>query len=104
MEDIRESKEYKKLERALKKNLKERGRVSLGDKELLQEYMDCWANRRRLQDDIDRRGVLVPDSRGGETENRSMSLRIQASRQMLALWDKLGFKAEDMAVDEDDEL
>lgn len=102
MDDIRESKEYKKLERALKKNLKDRGRVSLGDKELLQEYMDCWANRRRLQEDIDRRGVLVPDSRGGETENRSMSLRIQASRQMLSLWDKLGFKAEDLAGENDE--
>lgn len=83
--------------------MKDRGRNGLGDKELLQEYMDCWANRRRLQDDIDERGVLVPDSRGGMTENRSVSLRIQASRQMLALWDKLGFKAEDL-VAEDDEL
>lgn len=54
------------------------------------EYMDFWSLRHRLQDDVAERGLYVEDDRGRLMENRSVSLCIQASRQMSALASALG--------------
>ena len=73
----------------------------------VQEYMDFWVRRQELRDDIARRGLTVTDDRGRLTENRSVSLEIQVSRQMLAIFSTLGFKEDALAVgrgDDDDEL
>lgn len=104
MENIRESSEYRKLARALNKSLKDRGLTAPMYKDKAQEYMDFWARRQELKADIAARGLTVVDDRGRQSENRSVSLEIQVSRQMLTLWNALGFKAEDLAAGADDEL
>jgi len=104
VENIRESKEYKKLERALKKSLKDRGLTALTYRDKAEEYLDFWVRRQELKADIASRGLTVVDDRGRQSENRSVSLEIQVSRQMLALWNALGFKAEDLSREDDDEL
>ena len=72
------------------------------------EYMDFWVRRQELRDDIVRRGLTVTDDRGRLMENRSVSLEIQVSRQMLAIFTTLGFKEDALAAaargDDDDEL
>ena len=73
----------------------------------VQEYMDFWVRRQELRDDIARRGLTVTDDRGRLMENRSVSLEIQVSRQMLAIFSTLGFKEDALASgqrDDDDEL
>jgi len=70
------------------------------------EYMDFWARRRELRDDVAARGLTVTDERGRISENRSVSLEIQVSRQMLALFTALGFKPDEFGggFGDDDEL
>lgn len=70
------------------------------------EYMDFWVRRCELRDDVNERGLTVTDERGRVSENRSVSLEIQVSRQMLALFTALGFKPEDFSggYGVDDEL
>lgn len=104
MESIRESKGYKKLYRALKKSLKDRGLTAPMYQDKADEYMDFWTRRQELKRDIAERGLTVVDDRGRQSENRSVSLEIQVSRQMLTLWNALGFKAEDLAGGDDDDL
>ena len=61
--------------------------------------------RQELKEDIARRGLTVVDDRGRQTENRSVSLSVQVSRQMMALFTALGFKPGDiMDAGGDDEL
>ena len=63
------------------------------------------ALRQELKADIAQRGLTVTDDRGRQTENRSVSLSVQVSRQMMALFTALGFKASDfMDAGGDDEL
>ena len=67
--------------------------------------MDFWVLRQELKEDIARRGLTVVDDRGRQTENRSVSLSVQVSRQMMALFTALGFKPGDiMDAGGDDEL
>lgn len=54
------------------------------------EYLDFWVLRNQLQDDITARGLYVADDRNRIAENRSVSLSIQASRQMSAISAALG--------------
>ena len=73
------------------------------------EYMDLWQRRKELEADIEARGVCVMDEkRGMLVENRSVSLEVQLSRQMLAIYSALGFKDDGSnakrADNEDDEL
>lgn len=56
--------------------------------------MDFWVRRQELQSDVLQRGLTVTDDRGRAGENRSVSLEIQVSRQMLAIFTALGFKDE----------
>lgn len=74
----------------------------------VQEYMDLWERRQALVADIEERGITIEDEKRGTIENRSVSLEVQVSRQMLAIFAAMGFK--DQACDavaqkgEDDEL
>lgn len=70
----------------------------------VEEYMDFWVLRHQLQDDIAARGLYVADDRGRLTENRSVSLSIQASRQMSAISAALGLVIGAERRMEDDEL
>lgn len=102
--DYRKTKAFKTLRQALLDDLASRGLDGKGYTDKVDEYMDFWARRRELRDDVAARGLTVEDDRGRVSENRSVSLEIQVSRQMLSLFTALGFKAEDGRFDEDDEL
>lgn len=110
METIERNEEYRRLKKSLEDNLSARGLVEEVFSDKVQEYMDLWRRRQQLEEDIEARGVSVMDERRGMmVENRSVSLAVQVSRQMLAIYDALGFKeqAKGAAISpggEDDEL
>ena len=99
--------EYWDLRQSMLENLAARSLDEDVYRDKVQEYMDFWVRRQELRDDIDRRGLTVTDDRGRLMENRSVSLEIQVSRQMLAIFSTLGFKEDALASgqrDDDDEL
>ena len=100
---------YRKLKKALTDNLAARGLIETMYADKVDEYMDLWQRRKELEADIEARGVCVMDeTRGMLVENRSVSLEVQVSRQMLAIYSALGFKDDGLnakrADNEDDEL
>lgn len=99
---------YKDLRQSMLQNLIERDLDGDVYRDKVREYMDFWVRRQELRDDIARRGLTVTDDRGRLMENRSVSLEIQVSRQMLAIFTTLGFKEDALAAaargDDDDEL
>ena len=100
-------KDYRELRQSMLQNLVERDLDGDVYRDKVQEYMDFWVRRQELRDDIARRGLTVMDDRGRLMENRSVSLEIQVSRQMLAIFSTLGFKEDALASgqrDDDDEL
>lgn len=100
--------EYAELRQAMLENLSARGLDAEMYRDKVQEYMDFWVRRQELRDDIAKRGLTVMDDRGRLSENRSVSLEIQVSRQMLAIFSTLGFKEDALASggrsEDDDEL
>lgn len=94
MADIRRSKAYRELKQSLVESLETRGLCEDIYLDKVDEYMEFWARKRELAADIKERGLTVCDDRGREMENRSVSLEIQVSRQMLAIFTALGFKDE----------
>lgn len=99
--------EYRELKRSMMDALAVRGVDEEVYRDKVQEYMDFWVRRQALRDDIARRGLTITDERGRMTENRSVSLEIQVSRQMLAIFTTLGFREGALAAgqsDDDDEL
>lgn len=99
--------EYAELRQAMLENLAARGLDAEMYRDKVQEYMDFWVRRQELRDDIAKRGLTVTDDRGRLMENRSVSLEIQVSRQMLTIFATLGFKKDVLASgqrDDDDEL
>ena len=101
MEDSRKKKDYRKTNtfKLLKKSmidiLAQRGLEELAYTDKVEEYMDFWVRRCELRDDVADRGLTIEDDRGRLSENRSVSLEIQTSRQMLAIFTALGFKPDD---------
>lgn len=98
---------YKGLRQSMLQNLIDRDLDGDVYRDKVQEYMDFWVRRQELRDDIARRGLTVTDDRGRLMENRSVSLEIQVSRQMLAIFATLGFKEDALTSgqrDDDDEL
>ena len=84
---------YAKLKKSLEDNLSARGLVEDVFVDKLNEYMALWEKFQELNGDIEARGVSVMDERRGMlVENRSVSLEVQISRQMLAIYTALGFK------------
>lgn len=93
--DFRRSKGFRTLKKAMLDNLAERGLDQLVYADKVEEYMDFWVLRQELKADIAQRGLTVTDDRGRQTENRSVGMAVQVSRQMMALFKALGFKASD---------
>lgn len=84
------------LEKSLLENLESRGMVEDVYRDKVQEYMGLWDRLQDLRLDIKKRGVTVMDEkRGMMVENRSVSLEVQVSRQLLAIYAALGFKVKD---------
>ncbi len=102
----KKSNAYRELQAALLKSLKARGLDDKAYTDKVDEYMDFWERRRALRDDVAQRGLTVVDERGRMMENRSVSLEVQVSRQMLAIFTALGFRPEDLrqAPENQDEL
>lgn len=98
--------EYRKLKRSLTASLEARGLTQAHYRDKVQEYLAFWVRRRQLQADIEENGLREEDERGRIHENRSVSLEIQVSRQMLAIFQALGFKQEDLkgSTGDDDDL
>lgn len=98
----------KELRKSMIENLEARGLVEPIYIDMVDEYMELWDRRRLLAEDVRGRGVSVYDSRGHQTENRSIGLGIQVSKQMLSIYTALGFKEQAAAAlaggGEDDEL
>ena len=98
----------KELRKSMIENLEARGLVEPIYIDMVNEYLQLWERRRLLAEDVRKRGVIVPDKRGGETENRSISQGTQVSKQMLAIYAALGFKEQAASAvagaGEDDEL
>lgn len=98
----------KELKKTMLENLEARGLVERIYTDKVEEYIDLWRRRQELKRDIEKRGVTVYDEkRDIMTENRSVSLEVQVSRQMLAIYAALGFKAsseKDAGAERDDEL
>ena len=98
----------KELKKSLMDNLDARGLVETVYRDKVNEYIDLWQRRQELKADIEDRGITVLDDKGRECENRSVSLEIQTSRQMLAIYTALGFKEiaskASYTAGEDDEL
>lgn len=93
--DWGKSKAYKQLAKSLLESLDRRGLTERVYIDKLEEYMDFWVRRQELKEDIAIRGLTVMDDRGRISENRSISLEIQVSRQMLTIFTALGFKADE---------
>lgn len=90
--DVRKSKAFRELRKSLLEDLNRRGLTEGAYIDKVAEYMDFWVRRQELRADVAERGLIVTDERGRVTENRSVSLEIQVSRQMLALFTAMGFK------------
>lgn len=105
----RQTKAFRGLRQSMLDDLAARGLVDQAYTDKVEEYMDFWVQRQKLEADIAARGVTVLDAkRGMPVENRSVSLSVQVSRQMLAIFTALGLKDDACAAppqgDDDDEL
>lgn len=115
MEKIRESKEFKTLERALVKRLKAKlapdGRAGAKPdavcKDLVRRYMDAWALAEDARRDIGVYGHYCTDDRGRRYNNPSVKTLSDAEALMERLQRSMDIKTEDLAAAmeiEDDEL
>lgn len=105
--DVRRSKAFRDLKASLLNDLERRGLTGSAYTDKVDEYMDFWVRRQELRADVAKRGLRVIDERGRVSENRSVSLEIQVSRQMLALFTAMGFKPDALNggdSDDDDDL
>ncbi len=105
----RQTKAFRGLRQSMLDDLAARGLVDQAYTDKVEEYMDFWVQRQKLEADIAARGVTVLDAkRGMPVENRSVSLSVQVSRQMLAIFTALGLKDDACAASpqggDDDEL
>lgn len=113
MEKIKSSKEYKKLERALVRRLKEKldpnRKVALDAvcMDLVRRYMDAWVLAENSRQDIAIYGHYCTDDRGRRYNNPSMKTLSDAETLMERLQRSMDIKTEDLAAvreDEDNEL
>ena len=90
------TKAYQALRKDLLEDLESRGLVSEVYTDSVERYMDLWVLHQEAKQDIRTEGMRVMDGRGNMVENRMISLALQTSKEMRALYADLGFK--DLAV------
>lgn len=83
---------YQTLRRDLLDDLESRGLVSEIYTDSVERYMDLWVLHQQAKQDIRTQGLRVQDGRGAMVENRMISLALQTSKEMRALYADLGFK------------
>lgn len=87
------TKRYREMRRGLLDNLESRGLIEPVYKNLVEEYMTLWVQQQQLRADVEENGVTLWDEkRKMNVENRSVSLGVTVSRQMLQIYTALGFK------------
>lgn len=104
---LERTKAYRKLKESITQNLKDRGLTDAVYLDKRDEYMNFWVHLKELEADIAERGVAVEDEkRGMRVENRSVSLSVQVSKQMLAILKSLGLSdlEKNIRPEEEDEL
>lgn len=103
--DYRKTKKYKTLRDFMLKSLELRKLDGKVYSDKVEEYMDLWCVFQMAKADVDANGVFLVDDRGRRTRNDSASLVNQVSRQMLSIFNALGFKPdEDGSAYDDDDL
>lgn len=115
MENIRDSKDYKQVKRALMNRL--RGKLDPDGSrkvkpdavvnDLVRRYMDAWALAEDAREDIKTYGHYCTDDRGRRYNNPSVKTLGDAEALMDRLQRIMDIKTEDLAAameDEDDEL
>lgn len=90
--DWKRTKGYKTLRKDLLDDLEARGLISEVYTESVERYMTLWVLYQEAQADMKERGLVVTDGRGAKVENRMISLSIQTSKEMRAIYADLGFK------------
>lgn len=93
--DYKKTKKFKEVKNSMLSVLSQRGLEEPVYVDKVNEYMDFWARRCELRDDVNTRGLTVIDERGRLSENRSVSLENQTAKLMLSIFTALGFKPED---------
>lgn len=107
MEEIRDSREYKQLERALMRRLKAKAKPDALVKDLVRRYMDAWSMAEDARKDIATYGHYCTDERGRRYNNPSVKTFSDAEGLMERLQRLMDVKTDDLAAaleDEDDEL
>lgn len=82
---------FERVKADMLEDLALRGLTGAKYQDKVNEYMQLWSYARALDEDIEKRGIYIYGAAGLE-ENKSLSLRIKTSQQMLAIWGALGFK------------
>lgn len=86
------TKDYKRLHKDLTEDLAARGLIASVFTDSVERYMQLWVIFQEAQADIKERGLTVLDGRGAIVENRMISLALQTSKEMRAIYTDLGFK------------
>jgi len=101
-----ESELYAVIKKDLLDQLERNGTVGEYYIDLISDYMDMWATKCLLVDDIQRRGVNIKyDNGGGQKgikKNDSVEQRIKVNVQMLKLLSELGIKPVQSGGEDDD--
>ena len=90
--DWKKTKGYRQLHRDLTDALAAKGLVETVYTDSVERYMDLWVIFQEAKQDIRERGIVVTDGRGAKVENRMISLSLQTSKEMRAIYADLGFK------------
>lgn len=112
MKDWSKTKQYKQLREDMINDLEMRGLVARQYMDKVDEYMRLWCWMMMYDDDVKSRGVTVEyqngESQRGQTSNKSVTLALRVSSQMLSIWTALGFKDQAVSASasggDDDEL
>lgn len=112
MESIRESKEYKALERALMKRLKAKlvdpfGKIKTKPdaviRDLVQRYMNAWVIASNAQNDIEANGNFCLDDRGRRYANPCVRSLADAEVLMSRLLRDMEIKTKDLAAETEED-
>lgn len=95
------------LRKSMLDSLEARGLTEQVYADKVEDYIELWITRAKLEADISERGVLVYDAkRGLDVENCAVSARVRVSAQMDRIYKALGFQelaVKNQAPDGDDD-
>lgn len=101
--DYRKTKKYKALRKNMLASLDLRGLDSEIYTDKVEEYMDLWCVFQMAKADVEKNGVFLFDDRGRRMKNDSANLVNQVSRQMLSIFNAMGFKPDESGIPYDDD-